>query len=130
MLHSSIRRHVLPPLVASASMARIENHLLPPEIKASLVPSQLSLLAEKPILVPSLAVARPETHRLVHVIRSNSRVETHALTRISQFTLSNGFSRDEELGEDCVEIPLERLALQIFPKLLPRFNISILSDVF
>ena len=28
------------------------------------------------------------THRLVHVIRSNGRVETHALTRISQFTLS------------------------------------------
>ena len=152
------------------------------------------------------------THRLVHVIRSNGRVETHALTRISQFTLSvifycmvfpvfhgaalyvicyymvwyviawycysvwhsnnQGFWAHLEqrllqgwralgrlcrdtlgLGLDMIScytfglwclilmalvivtwsfdgIPLERLALQIFPKLLPRFNISILADVF
>ena len=34
------------------------------------------------------------------VIQSDIRI-----TRISQLTLSNGFSRDEELWEDCVEIP-------------------------
>ena len=34
------------------------------------------------------------------VIQSDIRI-----TRVSQLTLSNGFSRDEELWEDCVEIP-------------------------
>ena len=39
----------------------VEN-LFTTKVKASLVSPQLALLAEEPVLVPSLPVARPETH--------------------------------------------------------------------
>ena len=39
-----------------------EENLFTTKVKASLVSPQLALLAQKPVLVPSLPVARPETH--------------------------------------------------------------------
>ena len=84
------------------------HNLFTPKVKARLVPSQFSLLAEKPVLVSSLVVARPQTHltfdntsltkgkndnicphRFVHVIWSDCRVKTHALAGVSQLTLWN-----------------------------------------
>ena len=44
-----------------------EENLFTTKVKASLVSPQLALLAEKPVLVPSLPVARPETHLTVNI---------------------------------------------------------------
>ena len=44
-----------------------EENLFTTKVKASLVSPQLALLAEEPVLVSSLPVARPETHLTVNI---------------------------------------------------------------
>ena len=56
-----------PVLIPLLAVAGVEDHLLGAVVQAGRVPPHLPLLAEQPVLVPPLLVARPQLHRLVQV---------------------------------------------------------------
>ena len=59
-------------------------HLLPTKVKTSLIPPELPLFAEKPVLVASLAMAGPQTNLMVVFMFSTSEMSEKCKNVFSQ----------------------------------------------
>ena len=103
---------VLPVLVALTAVARVENDIRPCVVQAGLVPPDLTSLAQHPILVTALVVARPQTHGLVKVLSLGCAVHTLVGEGVADVATGHGLPGDEELGVDVVQIPLETFTLK------------------
>ena len=67
--------------------------------------------------------------RFVEVGWSPWRVQTHVRVNVLDITLGCSFSRNEELREDSVQVPLEALTVKVFPQFLSSCDVPILSLV-
>jgi hypothetical protein len=110
-------------------MAGIENHVAAGKVQTGLVPPDLALLAEHPVLVAALVVTGPQAHRLVQVLALRRRV--HALAGPGVTNLSGGdrLTGNKELGIDVVQVPLEALALEVLAQFLPARHIAVVPKI-
>jgi len=120
---------VLPELVALGPVARVEDRIAASVIEASFVTANLSLLGEHPVLISSLVVTRPETHWFVKVLGFDGAVHTLPTPRVPNLSGRYSFPRDEELGVNVVEVPLEGLALETVPQLDPGADVAEVAEV-
>lgn len=74
---------VEPELVAASSVTRIEDHVRSGKVDAGLVSSNFAFLAEQPVLIAALVVARVEADGLVHIRLVRGRVKAHLAGRVA-----------------------------------------------
>ena len=69
---------VFPELISLRSVTWIQNDVASSVVQTRLVPSNLALLGQHPVLISSLVVAGPKSHGFVEVLALHGRI--HALT--------------------------------------------------
>lgn len=74
-------------------------------------------------------MARPETDRFVVIVRLGSGVHTLSGAHVVDLSRSNGISGHEQLRVDVLQVPLERLAAQVVPQLLPLAHVAEVAQV-
>ena len=134
-----------PPLITPRAVTRIEDYVRASVVKTRVVTANLPGLTPQPVLVTSLKttflphrdkrrscyliMTRPHPDGFVLVLRLGAGVDTDVGLDVPDVALSHSVARDEQLGKDCVQIPLEALALQVLPELLPTADVPVLAQL-